>query len=177
MKLPKRLDKSFFTREVLDVSRDLIGKVLVRQFPDGTISRFVITETEAYRGTEDRACHASKGRTPRTEVIFHEGGVIYVYLIYGMYWLLNFIADKDGFPAAILIRGLDDTYGSGKVGRMLQLDRTFYGESLETSQRLWVEDSPATPEITALPRVGINYAGEPWVSIPWRFRIKKKPRG
>jgi len=86
-----RLSPDFFLRDVLEVAPALIGKLLVRQFDDGRIERYRITEVEAYRGAEDLACHASKGRTPRTEIMFQEGGTVYVYLIYGMYWLLNLV--------------------------------------------------------------------------------------
>ena len=87
----KRLSSSFFQREVTRVAPELLGKTLVRKFDDGSIRRYTITETEAYRGGDDKACHANKGKTARTEVMFHEGGLVYVYLIYGMYWLLNIV--------------------------------------------------------------------------------------
>lgn len=171
----KRLGNSFFMRDVIEVAPELLGKALVRSFPDGTIARFIISETEAYKGIEDLACHASKGRTARTEVMFHQGGVIYVYFVYGMYWMLNFVTGNLGDASAVLIRGLDDTFGPGKVGKMLQLDRSFYGENMETSQRIWVEDSnPGKLNFTTHPRVGIQYSGEPWVSLPWRFRLHNK---
>jgi DNA-3-methyladenine glycosylase len=167
-----RLGNSFFRRDVLEVAPDLLGKSLVRKFPDGTVSRFIISETEAYRGTEDRACHASKGRTARTEVMFQDGGLIYVYFVYGMYWMLNFVTGNEGDASAVLIRGLDETFGPGKVGKMLQIDRTFYGENLTLSERIWIENSNCGKIIyNSLPRVGIPYAGEPWVSVPWRFRL------
>jgi DNA-3-methyladenine glycosylase len=172
MTLINRLGSSFFRRDVIEVAPELLGKKLVRSFPDGTVSRFTISETEAYRGVEDLACHASKGKTARTEVMFHEGGLIYVYFVYGMYWMLNFVAGNEGDASAVLIRGLDDTFGPGKVGKLLQLDRSFYGENLETSQRIWVEDeNQKTVHYTTHSRVGIQYAGEPWVSKPWRFRL------
>lgn len=175
MTLINRLGSSFFRRDVLDVAPELLGKSLVRSFPDGTIARFIISETEAYKGIEDLACHASKGRTARTEVMFHQGGVIYVYFVYGMYWMFNFVTGNLGDASAVLIRGLDDTFGPGKVGKMLQLDRSFYGENMETSQRIWVEDSnPGKLNFTTHPRVGIQYSGEPWVSLPWRFRLHNK---
>lgn len=167
-----RLGSSFFRRDVLEVAPELPGKLLVRKFPDGTVSRFIISETEAYRGIEDCACHASKGRTARTEVMFQDGGLIYVYLVYGMYWMLNFVTGIEGDASAVLVRGLDTTFGPGKVGKLLKIDRSFYGENVETSQRIWVEDNnPGKLHYTTHPRVGINYAGEPWVSMPWRFRL------
>jgi len=167
-----RLKADFFRRDVLEVAPSLLGKMLVRQFPDGTLRRFVISETEAYRGEEDKACHASKGRTPRTDVMYWPGGAVYVYFIYGMYWMLNFVTGLENQPCAVLIRGIDNIYGPGRVGKILQLDKSFYGENLETSQRIWIEDSDQTRlKYTTFPRVGIHYAGEPWASQPWRFRL------
>ncbi|MGE0018717.1 MAG: DNA-3-methyladenine glycosylase [Draconibacterium sp.] len=167
-----RLPTYFFQRDVLFVAPELLGKILVRQFPDGTVARYSITETEAYSGDGDRACHASKGKTPRTEVMFREGGHVYVYLIYGMYWMLNFVTGPLGEASAVLIRGLEGISGPGKVGKALQLDRSFYGENLETSDRIWIEDTENRPGFIATPRIGIDYAGEPWVSKPWRFIVK-----
>lgn len=170
--MSQKLQKSFFRRNVLEVAPELLGKILVRQFPDRTVARYTITETEAYSGDGDLACHASKGKTPRTEVMFREGGLVYVYLIYGMYWMLNFVTGKEGEASAVLIRGLEGISGPGKVGKALQLDRSFYGENLETSNRIWVEDTENHPDFIATPRIGIDYAGEPWVSKPWRFIVK-----
>ena len=147
----------------------LLGKTLVRVFPDGSVGRYRITETEAYLGEEDKACHASKGRTPRTEVMYHKAGKVYVYLIYGMYWMLNFVTGPEGSPQAVLIRGLDDLRGSGKVGRLLSVDKSFYGEALQNSLRMWVEDAPELTDFETAPRVGIDYAGDEWKNKPWRF--------
>ncbi|WP_299581822.1 DNA-3-methyladenine glycosylase [uncultured Sunxiuqinia sp.] len=166
----KRLPAGFFQRDTPQVARELVGKTLVRAFGDGAVCRYRITETEAYCGQEDLACHTSKGRTRRTEVMFQPGGLVYVYLIYGLYWLLNVVTDQEGQGSAVLIRGLEGFDGPGRVGRELQLDRSFYGEDLDTSARLWVEDAPHEVTVTALPRIGIQYAGEPWVSKPWRFK-------
>ncbi len=167
-----RLPSSFYKRDVLEVSPELLGKILVRQFDDGTIQHFKITETEAYRGAEDLACHASKGRTPRTEIIYHSGGLVYVYLIYGMHWMLNFVAGKENDPYAVLIRGIEGISGPGRVGKALKLDKSFYGEDLATSERIWVEDAERTTKIITSPRIGIDYAGEPWTTHHWRFLIE-----
>lgn len=165
----KRLDSSFFQRDVLEVAPDLIGKILVRKFNNETIARYMITETEAYRGEEDLACHASKGRTPRTEVMYHAGGRVYVYLIYGMYQMLNFVAEGENTPQAVLIRAIEGYNGPGKLTRHLQIDKSFYGEDLETSDRIWVEENnDFKPTYTVGPRVGIDYAGA-WKDKPWRF--------
>lgn len=172
MKLfPKRLTTDFFRRDTLTVARELLGKNLVRVFDSGESRCYQITETEAYCGQDDLACHASKGITKRTQVMFGPGGRIYVYLIYGQYWLLNFVTGEAGDGSAVLIRGLQGFDGPGRVGRELQLDRSFYGEDLALSHRLWLEDAPSVADVKASPRVGIRYAGEPWVSKPWRIKL------
>lgn len=165
-----RLDSVFFTRDVLEVAPGLLGKVLVRQFDNGQVNRYRITEVEAYRGIEDLACHASKGRTPRTEVMFQEGGKIYVYLIYGMYWLLNFVTGEKDHASAVLIRGIEGFSGPGRLGRELQLDKSFYGENLVTSSRLWIENAKPVSEFKTSKRIGIGYAGE-WVDKMWRYYL------
>ena len=170
--MSKRLKRSFFSRDVLKVAPELIGKVLIRRFDDGRVEKFVISEVEAYSGNGDLACHASKGKTVRTEVMFREGGLVYVYFIYGMYWMLNFVTGESGEASAVLIRGLEGISGPGRVGKALQLDKSFYGENLETSDRIWVEEGAVSPEFVTTPRIGINYAGEPWVSKPWRYMMK-----
>ena len=166
-----RIYQHFFLREVLEVTPELLGKTLIRRFDNGTIQRFKITEVEAYRGTEDLACHASKGKTLRTQVMFKEGGLVYVYLIYGMYWMLNIVTGSKNDASAILIRELEGISGPGRVGKALQLDKTFYGENLQTSSRIWIEDSSEKIKYTTSTRIGIHYAGEPWISKPWRFTI------
>lgn len=170
--MDNRLPSTFFQREVLEVAHDLPGKLLVRQFNDNTIQKFTITEVEAYRGRDDLACHAHKGKTKRTEVMFREGGLVYVYLIYGMYWMLNIVSGKKDDASAVLIRGIEKIAGPGRVGKTLQLDKSFYGEKLSVSNRIWIEDSELKSTIKTAPRIGIDYAGEPWISIPWRFYIE-----
>ncbi len=169
--MPQRLPLAFYTRDVLDVAPDLIGKVIIRKWEDGSISRHVISETEAYRGDGDKACHASKGRTQRTDVMFETGGKVYMYLIYGMYWMLNVVTSVENDPQAVLVRGFSDKYGPGRITRMLELDRSFYGEDLILSERLWIEDHGSNPEYSCMPRIGIDYAGEPWTGKPWRYTM------
>jgi DNA-3-methyladenine glycosylase len=169
-----RLGSDFFYADALDVAPALLGQTLVRQLEDGSQLRIVITEVEAYRGEDDLGCHASKGRTPRTEIMYQEGGKVYVYLIYGMYWLLNFVTGSKDHPQAVLIRGCEGLTGPGRIGKFLQLDRTFYGEDLTTSGRIWVEPAihELSKKIVLAPRIGIDYAGEEWSQKPWRFSLK-----
>lgn len=166
------LDYTFYQRDVLEVAPGLIGKYLVRQFNDGKIIRSMITEVEAYRGEEDMGCHASKGRTARTEIMYHPGGVIYVYLIYGMYWMLNFVTGQKNDPQAVLIRGLEKIWGPGKITRQLKIDGSFYGVSLVDSGLIWIEDNGIKAQYIAKSRIGIEYAGEIWKNKMWRFILK-----
>nr|WP_321406206.1 DNA-3-methyladenine glycosylase [uncultured Carboxylicivirga sp.] len=166
-----KLEHSYFRKDVLEVAPDLIGQILVRVFDDGTTEKWQITETEAYRGEEDEACHARKGRTPRTEVMYAEGGVVYVYLIYGMYWLLNVVTGPTDHPQAVLIRGLKNVNGPGRVGKALQLDKTFYGENIITSSRMWIENGSEKLQYATSPRIGIDYAPDEWKLKPWRYTV------
>lgn len=164
-----KLGQDFFSRDVLEVAPDLLGKVLMRRFDNGKLFTSQITEVEAYRGEEDKACHASKGRTSRTDIMYHPGGSVYVYLIYGMYWMLNFVTGDRNEPQAVLIRGLKDITGPGRITRILEIGSDFYGENLAGSERLWIEDAGQQVTMQAGPRIGIDYAGEPWKTQPWRY--------
>jgi len=164
-----RLGCDFFIKDVLEIAPALLGKILVRVYPDGKIAEFIISETEAYRGEEDLACHACKGHTPRTEVMYYHGGHIYVYLIYGMYWMLNIVTGIKGVPQAILIRGLKGLYGPGKITRHLEIDKSFYGENLSTSKRLYVCEGLKNISFKTKMRIGVDYAGEIWRNKPWRY--------
>lgn len=164
-----RLKRDFYIRDVLEVAPDLLSKRLVIKMPGGIYNKFRITEVEAYRGSEDKACHACKGRTTRTEIMFHEGGKLYVYLIYGMYWMLNIVTADEGVPQAVLIRGIENHNGPGKITRDLGINKSLYGEDLTTSERIWLEESGYIPVIKTSPRIGVEYAGEFWKTRPWRY--------
>lgn len=166
-----KLNLEFYTQDVLCVAPELLGKAIVLE-KNGSSESFVITETEAYKGMEDLACHASKGRTPRTEVMFHQGGKLYIYLIYGVHWMLNIVTGKKDTPQAVLIRSVKGCEGPGRLTKKLGVDKSFYGENLMTSKRIWLEDFGFQPEYTQTPRIGIDYAGDFWKKKPWRFIIK-----
>lgn len=168
-----RLGVDFYSRDVLDVAPDLLGKYLVRVRDDGTAVKKIITEVEAYRGEEDLACHASKGRTSRTGIMYSSGGHLYVYLIYGMYWMLNIVTGKAGMPQAALIRGLQDINGPGRITRDLSVDGSFNGINLVFSEHIWVEDHGYVPDYHTSGRIGVDYAGEYWKTMPWRYVIDK----
>ncbi len=174
------LGHPYFARPTVQVARSLIGKYLVRVI-EGRRLEGKIVEVEAYVGPEDKACHASKGRTLRTDVMFGPGGIAYVYLIYGMYHCLNVVTEREGFPSAVLIRAIelegDLIDGPGKLCRALQIDRSLNRADLTFGESLWFEDrgeAVGRGAIEAHPRVGVDYAGE-WAKKPWRFRLRRAP--
>ena len=167
----KRLSIDFYIRDVLEVAPDLIGKNMIIRLADNTIGSFQITDVEAYRGVEDKACHASKGRTPRAEVMFSEGGKLYVYMVYGMYWMLNVVTAEENNPQAVLIRGVENLSGPGRLTKSLGIDRSFNGEDLTISDRIWFEETGLYPVFRTGTRIGIDYSGEYWKTRPWRFYI------
>ncbi len=169
--MEKRLGPDFYTNDVLEVAPALLGKTLVRICPEGNEKRLMITETEAYRGEEDLACHARMGRTARNEIMYSQGGFIYMYLIYGMYWMINVVAGQEGTPQAALIRGLEKFNGPGKLSRYLEIDKSFNGENLITSQRLYIVDNSDKISYSTSCRIGIDYAGDIWKNKPWRFTL------
>ncbi len=193
----QKLPKSFYLGEdVVAIARQLLGKVLVSQI-DGLHTAGIIVETEAYRGIEDRASHAFQGRkTERTAVMYQEGGRAYVYLIYGMYHLLNVVTNRAGIPDAVLIRALEPlegiehmlqrrkrhrfdvqlTNGPGKLTKALGISLEHYG-TLLTGNLLWIEDRGLhlpTDAIVSGPRIGVDYAGND-AQNPWRFWVKANP--
>ncbi len=162
-----RLNYEFYHRPCLQVAQDLVGKVLVHKTPAGEL-RLRISETEAYCGEEDTACHAHKGRTKRTEVLYAGAGTVYVYLCYGMHWLLNIVTGEKEEPQAVLIRACVDKSGPGKLTKALgitgELNRTdVFGDTL------WVEDDGITCNVRTDKRVGIGYASQEDQDKPWRF--------
>ena len=168
-----RLTREFFIRDVLTVAPELLGKILVCKVENDFV-RYRITETEAYRGAEDLACHACKGRTERTAAMFNTGGVVYVYLIYGMYWMLNFVTGHENEPQAALIRGLEGIYGPGRLTRKLHINKSFYNEDITISPRIWIEDDGYKPEYDTGTRIGVDYADE-WKDKMWRFYVVGSP--
>jgi DNA-3-methyladenine glycosylase len=172
-----RLTRAYFNRPTLMVARSLIGKYLVRSL-DGREVAGRIIEVEAYVGSGDKACHASKGKTRRTEVMFGPSGKAYVYLIYGMHHCLNVVTEREEFPAAVLIRAIEIDGvlidGPGRLCRALQIDRSLDRTDLTTQESLWFEDRGGRivrGQVAALPRIGVDYAGV-WAKKPWRFRLQ-----
>ncbi|MBN2812755.1 MAG: DNA-3-methyladenine glycosylase [Bacteroidales bacterium] len=173
--MPVRPERSFFEQDATVVAQELIGKMLFRKTASGTAS-YIITEVEAYMGEEDQASHARFGKTTRNAIMYAGGGHVYVYLIYGMYWMLNIVTGRVNDPQAVLIRGVTGYEGPGKVGRLLSIDKSFYGEDLVKSSRLWLAHSNHQTAFVQTPRVGIDYAGEFWKSKPWRYLMVQPPQ-
>jgi DNA-3-methyladenine glycosylase len=170
------LSRWFFDRPTLTVARSLIGKYLVRENGKGAVAGKII-EVEAYIGSQDKACHASKGRTPRTDVMFGPPGRAYVYLIYGMYHCLNVVTEREEFPAAVLIRAAEVAgtliEGPGRLCRELDIDRSMNRLDLTEGRFLWFEDRGirvTRTQVGTFPRIGVEYAGL-WANKPWRFRM------
>lgn len=147
----------------------LLGKLLCRRLEDGEIVRARITETEAYFGEEDSACHAYHGRTKRTETMYKSGGVAYVYLCYGIHSLLNVVSGDEGFPEAVLIRGIEGSNGPGKLTKRLRITREQNGIILCPENSLWIEDDGFSVSYITDKRVGIDYAKEADRNRQWRF--------
>lgn len=175
------LTRAYFERPTLQVARGLLGKYLVRANGRRTLAARII-EVEAYVGPKDRASHASRGWTQRTAVMFGPPGIAYVYLVYGMHYCFNIVTERDAYPAAVLIRAVEEggllIDGPGRVCRHLQIDRSLNEADLTIGERLWLEDRGrrvSRAAIGAYPRIGVDYAGR-WAKKLWRFRLKTGER-
>ena len=183
------LEPMWFTRPTCVVAADLIGKILCRQLTDSDgkvkVLRMRIAETEAYIGEDDPACHSHAGsRTARTEIMYEQGGVFYVYLTYGVHHMLNLVSGAEESPESVLIRAgfsTDDSdrlmeeqflstnkqlthpkqlAGPGKLTKRLQIDRELNGKSISAESAAWIEDDGCQPPVSLRPRIGIDYAGD-----------------
>jgi len=167
------LAADFFGRRADTVARDLIGSWLVVRGDDGRARRLVVFETEAYLGAHDLACHGSKGITKRNATMFGPAGRWYVYLCYGLHWMLNIVTGDEGVPAAVLIRGVGEHVGPGRVTKALGIDRSFDGRPASRAGGLWFEagaDRVPPRLIDRTPRIGVGYAGA-WAEKPLRFVV------
>jgi DNA-3-methyladenine glycosylase len=192
------IDREWFNRAAIDVAPDLIGCTLVRQLPDGQLLRGLIVETEAYQAG-DPACHAYQKLTKRNQVMFGAPGYVYVYLIYGIYYCVNIVTDRDGEASAVLIRALQlepeslkmisiapkeklarVAAGPGKLCRVMEIDLSFYGAKLDQEQSLWIEGRSADfqalldgdrHQLVQTTRIGLTKGAE----LPWRWYLKDCP--
>ena len=180
-----KLEREFYLRDGLTVARELIGKKLVTNLPDGTTGG-IIVEAEAYMGKVDAAAHSYRGETERTKIFFGEGGYAYVYLIYGMYLCTNVVTNVTGVPEAVLIRALEPTdgvelmrrrrgkqnlrelcSGPGKLSQALGVTKNFYGADL-CGEEIFIETTDFQAEVTATKRINVDYSGAA-ANYPWRF--------
>ena len=166
-----RLTSEFFHRPCLEVSRDLVGKILVHQTADGEL-RLRISETEAYCGEADSACHVHKGRTKRNEVLYDKAGTVYVYLCYGIHWLLNIVTGEEEQPQAVLIRACVDAPGPGRLTKKLSITGELNRKSILDTEDFWIEDDGFRCEIVTDKRVGIGYASQEDQDKLWRFKMR-----
>ncbi|MFP4155134.1 MAG: DNA-3-methyladenine glycosylase, partial [Halothiobacillaceae bacterium] len=185
---PDPLPRNFYARATIEVARDLLGCLLVRELSNGVLLAGRIVETECYDGPQDTACHGARGCTPRTRALFGPPGHAYVYLVYGMHDLFNVVTDRADYPAGVLIRAVEPVMGletmqylrpvpenrlangPGKLTRALAIDRTHDGLDLTTGAGLWLAraGAPTGRQIICGPRIGIDYAEESDRLAPWR---------
>jgi DNA-3-methyladenine glycosylase len=171
----KRLDGEFYRQSAVVAAPALLGKLLCRAEGGGAVERRRITETECYYGGEDTACHARAGKTPRTAVMYRDGGAAYVYLCYGIHFMLNIVTGHEGHPEAVLIRGVEGARGPGNVSKCMRIDKTLNGEDLTASDRLWLEDDGyVPPAYSSAPRIGINYASAADRARLWRYTAEER---
>lgn len=166
--MAKRLGRRYFCQSADMLAEDLVGKLLCRKVDD-EILRYRIMETECYYGEEDTACHASKGKTERTKLLYEKGGTAYVYICYGMHFLFNVVTGQEGHPEAVLIRGITGYNGPGKLTRFMKINKELNGEDMVNSDRLWIEDDGCRLPIRTDKRVGIDYATPEYRDILWRY--------
>jgi len=158
-----KLKQDFFHRPCLEVAHDLVGKVLVCGD-----KRLRITETEAYCGEADTACHAHKGKTGRNQVMYHKAGTVYIYLCYGIHYLLNIVTGEEGQPEAVLIRACENAPGPGRLTKALGITGALNGSCI-CGDALWVEDDGTPCQVTTGTRIGIGYASAEDQARHWRF--------
>jgi len=167
------LPSAFFARRADSVARELLGCWLVVRHGKGQFERHVIVETEAYLGPQDLACHGRTGPTARNRAMFGPAGHWYVYLCYGMHWMLNIVTGQEGVPAAVLIRGAGTAIGPGRLTKAVGVDRRYDGQPAACQTGLWLETGVGVPRrrIERTPRIGVDYAGE-WAAKPLRYVVE-----
>jgi DNA-3-methyladenine glycosylase len=174
----KIISADFFERSSVAAAQDLLGKYLVRS-ENGRAEAFRIVETEAYEGMEDRASHASRGKTPRNAPMFEQAGMIYVYFTYGIHWMLNIVCGPEGHPSAVLIRGIEGCIGPARLTKKLGIDKELNGLVLGKKSGLWIEEDvekdgvPKKLKIKKTPRIGVSSAGPLWAGKKYRFLIQE----
>lgn len=166
------LDREYYSANADVLAPDLLGKLLCRRTSDGAVLRMRITETECYLGEEDTACHASRGRTKRTETLYLPGGYTYVYLCYGIHSLLNVVTGPAEHPQAVLIRGVEGYPGPGRLTKALAITTADNGLLLSENSGVWIEDDGVLPRYSSRPRIGIDYATKEYREKKWNFTVE-----
>lgn len=159
-----KLKSDFYRRPCLEVAHDLVGMVIVCGD-----QRLRISETEAYCGETDTACHAHKGRTKRTEVMYRQAGTMYIYLCYGIHWLMNIVTGEENQPEAVLIRACLEAPGPGRLTKKLGITGSFNGQSICNHPGIYLEDDGFACQVITGKRIGIGYASQEDQDRLWRF--------
>ena len=173
LELPAPIERAFFERDALEVAPELVGCRIVRVLPDGSARILTISETEAYLGESDSACHARHGRTKRNEPLYMRGGVFYVYLCYGIHWLLNAITGEEGRPQGVLIRACEGYPGPGRLTKALSITGEFTAKPVDGTPELWFAPREREFSVGTAERVGISYATPEDQARQWRFISKE----
>ncbi|MDR1627318.1 MAG: DNA-3-methyladenine glycosylase [Oscillospiraceae bacterium] len=163
-----KLNAEFYRQNAIILAPEILGKLLCRNL-NGEIIKLRITETESYFGEQDTACHAHKGKTERTKIMYENGGLAYVYLCYGIHYMLNIVVGVKNSPEAVLVRGAEGFNGPGKLTKALKIDKNLNGENFATSNQIWLEDDGHKYDFKTAKRVGIAYASEEDKNKLWRF--------
>ncbi len=156
------------------VARELLGKYLMREREE-KVESYRIIETEAYEGFDDKASHAHRGQTPRNTPMFGKPGTIYVYFTYGLHMMLNIVCGEEGHPSAVLVRGIEECSGPGRLTKKLGIDKSLNAQRLSKKTGLWVEERDeflAKIKIIKTPRIGIDSAGPVWSQKLYRFVLR-----
>jgi len=167
-------DDAFFEQPSLEIAPKILGAKLCHRGEDELIQKFTICETEAYHGIDDLASHASRGKNQKNQLMFGPANIWYLYLCYGVHWMLNLVTDRDGAPSAVFIRATLEVKGPGRLTRKFSLDQSYSGLPNHPSTNLWLEKNSSQPEkIKRGRRVGISGAGPYWSKVPYRFWFSK----
>ena len=175
MIMSRLLPPAFFNSPTTEVAENLLGKYLVRRFPDGRIEGLMITEVEVYDGFKDRASHASRGKTTRNTPMFGESGYWYIYFTYGIHWMLNIVTREKDYPAAVLIRGVQGISGPARITKHFLINKELNNQKSNRKSGLWIEDRGVVipkKKIKKTGRIGVSYAGPYWSKRCWRFILR-----
>ncbi len=170
-----KLNTNFYSQNAITLAPKFLGKLLCRNL-NGKIIKIRITETESYFGENDTACHAHKGKTERTKIMYESGGLAYIYLCYGIHYMFNIVTGIKNSPEAVLIRGVKGFNGPGKLTKALKIDRNLNSENLSNSNKIWLEDDGYKCNFKVANRIGIDYASEEYKNKLWRFILEQKEK-